>query len=134
MVCRCVAAGCSKSHKEGAVLCSFPKDAGLRKKWADQVKGTRDKWEPTEHSRLCHDHFEDSCFEADNELSKSVGLGRRKPRLKAGVVPTIFEKAASLKRKIPAAESQAPKAKRRSAYEKQERSRVCEFGIQCMAY
>ena len=55
---RCVAAG----HKNGGHLYSFQ----------DQIRRTRDKWEPTDHSRL----------------------------LKPDAVPSIFEKPASLKRKI----------------------------------
>ena len=34
----CVAAGCSSTHKDGVHLYVFPKDSGLRKKWADQVR------------------------------------------------------------------------------------------------
>lgn len=126
MVCRCVAAGCNKTHKDdGVSLYLFPKDVALRKKWADQVKRTRDKWEPTEHSVLCSDHFEDSCFEQDCKLSIAMGLGKRKPRLKADAIPTLFDKPESLKRSLVPAEDAQPKKKARSAYEKRERARVC---------
>ena len=56
---RCVAAGCTLTHKGGVHLYGFPKDPALRKQWAMQVKRTRDKWEPTYHSRLCSKHFEE---------------------------------------------------------------------------
>ena len=72
---RCVAAGCSSTHKDGVHLYGFPKDSGLRKKRADQVRRTRDKWEPTDHSRLCGKHFEEHCFEIYSKLSESLGLG-----------------------------------------------------------
>ena len=68
---RCVAAGCSSTHKDGVHLYGFPKDSGLRKKWADQVRRTRDKWEPTDHSS-----FEEHCFEIYSKLSESLGLGK----------------------------------------------------------
>ena len=128
MVCRCVAAGCSHTNKDGVSLYKFPKDSGLRKKWADQVRRTRDKWTPTDTSQLCSRHFEDSCFEPDSKLSEAMGLGKRKARLKANVIPTIFEKPASFKRRAPASESQEPK-RRRIAYEKRERSRVSSFVV-----
>ena len=123
MVGRCVAAGCSKTHKDGISLFGFPKDASLRKKWADQVRRTRDKWEPSQRSVLCSKHFEDWCFDPGSKLSEAMGLGKTKARLNADAIPTIFEKPSSLKRKIPAAKSPALK-RRRSAYEKRERSRV----------
>ena len=128
MVCRCVAAGCSHTFKDGVSLYKFPKDSGLRKKWVDQVRRTRDKWMPTDTSELCCRHFEDSCFEPDSNLSEAMGLGKRKARLKANAIPTIFEKSASLKRRASAFESQVPK-RRRIAYEKRERSRVSSFVV-----
>lgn len=123
MVCRCVAAGCSsESGKDGASLFKFPKDENMRKKWADQVKRTREKWEPTKHSVLCRKHFEDWCFEQDSKLYDSFGLGKKQSRLKSDAVPTLFEKPALLKRTIPATESNP--AKKRPAYAKLERVRV----------
>ena len=112
MVCRCVAAGCSKTHRDGVSLFGFPKDITWRKKWADQVRRTRDKWEPTSYSVLCNLHFEDWCFEQDSKLTESIG--KKRPRLKPDAVPTIFEKPASLKRKNPTAAPQVQK-KMRSA-------------------
>ena len=66
MVKRCAAADSSNTYKDGVSLFLFPKDPELRKKWADQVKRTRDKWDgPTDHSVLCSNHFDERCFEAD---------------------------------------------------------------------
>ena len=127
MVCRCVAAGCSNTNKDGFSLLLFPKDANLRKKWADQVKRTRANWMPTDHSVLCSKHFEDSCFEDSTRLSEAMGMKKMKLRLKPNAVPTIFAKPPLLKR--PLAEYQGsstttnPK-NRRTAYEKRERQRV----------
>ena len=67
MVCRCVAAGCNNTQKDGFSLFLFPKDARLRKKWADQVRRTREKWMPTDHSVICNKHFDNNCFEESRE-------------------------------------------------------------------
>lgn len=70
MVKRCVAAGCSN---DGVSLFLFPKDPQLRKKWADQVKRTRDKWDgPTDNSILC------SCFKGVMKLAISLGVKSQK--------------------------------------------------------
>ena len=61
----------------------------MRKKWADQVKRHRGKWEPTEHSMLCSKHFEQSCFEKDTFLTQSLGLGKKKARLNPDAVPVL---------------------------------------------
>lgn len=125
MVCRCVAAGCSNTHKDGFSLFHFPKDANLRKKWADQVSRTRDKWMPSDHSVLCSKHFEESCFEESTRLSIAMGMEKRmKPRLKPDAVPTIFPKPPLLKRPLAKGQESATPKKRRSAYEKRERRRV----------
>ena len=49
----------------------------MRKKWADQVKRHRGKWEPTEHSVLWSKHFEQSSFEKDTFLTQSLGQGEK---------------------------------------------------------
>ena len=46
MLCKCVAAGYTNTHKDGASLFRFPKDPALMKTWADQVSRTREKWKP----------------------------------------------------------------------------------------
>ena len=75
MVKTCVAAGCNIS---GVRLLKFSRDKALRKKWVDQVKRHRDKWEPTDYSALCSNHFEESCFMPDTVLMQSLGIGKRK--------------------------------------------------------
>ena len=96
----------------------------LRKKWADQVRRTRDKWEPTDHSRLCSKHFEEHCFEIYSKLSESLGLGKVKSLLKPDAVPTIFERPSSAKRKASSLPTGEPVKRRRTAYDKRERARV----------
>lgn len=127
MVWRCVAAGCSLTYKHGVSLFHFPKDPALKKKWIDQVRRTRDKWEPTDNSVLCSKHFEDDCFELDSKFAKAMGL-KRKVRLRPNASPTLFEKPASLKRKSSASEMSAPK-RRKGAFEKRERSRVSNMNL-----
>ena len=129
MVKRCVAAGCSNTYKSGVSLFLFPKDAQLRKKWTDQVKRTRDKWEgPSDYSVLCSAHFEEDCFEPEAKVAHSLGLvEKRKQRLKADAVPTLFERPVSQQRTTAqpvAGPSQPARKKRRVAYEKRERARV----------
>ena len=121
---RCIAAGCSSTHKDAVHLCGFPKDPGLRKKWADQVKRTRDKWDPTNHSRLCSKHFEEHCFENYSKLSESMGLRKVKSLLKLDAVPTILERLSSTNRKASSPPTGGPVKMRRTAYEKRERARV----------
>ena len=88
---RCVAAGCSSTCKGGLHLYGSPKDPELRKKWADQVKQTRDKWEPTDHSYLCSKHFEGDCMlPAIQQASRILGVGKVRVLLKTGAIPTVF--------------------------------------------
>lgn len=118
----CVAAGCNNTNKDGVSLHKFPSDSALRKKWVDQVKRHRDKWEPTEYSVLCSQHFEQACFMPDTILSQSLGLGKKRACLKPDAVPTLFTKPVTAKRNLQV--DNPPPKKRRSAYEKRERCRV----------
>ena len=113
-----MAMGCSNTHKDGVSLFKFPGNPQLRKKWVEQVKRLRDKWEPTEHSVLCSAHFDISCFEADSVISQTPGFEKRKVRLKAGAIPTLFRRP-----KKPGDKLQLPPPKR-TAYEKRQRARV----------
>ncbi|XP_041965645.1 THAP domain-containing protein 1-like isoform X1 [Alosa sapidissima] len=53
----CCAVGCnnSKSNKDGHTFYNIPKNKERRQKWIAAIK--RDQWTPTEHSRLCNEHF-----------------------------------------------------------------------------
>ena len=124
MVKTCVAAGCNKSNSDGVSLHKFPRDKTLRKKWIDQVKRHRDKWEPTDYSVLCSNHFEKSCFMPDRVLMQSLGMGKKKPCLKPDAVPTLFTKPTRITMKRICDVDNPPPKKRRSAYEKREQYRV----------
>ena len=145
MVKRCVAAGCSNTYSDNVSLFKFPKDPILRQKWVKNVQRTRAQWSgPSEHSVLCSQHFDNSCFEPDSELASQMGIQKRR-RLKDGAVPTLFEKPvapvpesllseavpSSLSRKRASSSSSLADAgsskKKRAVYEKRERSRVSKF-------
>ena len=88
MPTRCIAAGCSKTTKDGVSLHLFPADPKYRRLWAAKVRLTRAKWSgPTSFSALCSEHFEPSCFESG--IHHSFDMTRR-AILKHDAVPTIF--------------------------------------------
>jgi hypothetical protein len=94
MVKNCVAANCSNTYGHGVSLFKFPKDRALRQKWIKNVQKTRANWDgPSEHSVLCSQHFESSCFEVDSALAAQMGIQKRK-RLKPDAVPTVFDRPA----------------------------------------
>lgn len=93
----CCAYGCSNRYEDGFKLYGFPSskkptEVSRRKRWLSNLK--RDKWQPTDFSRLCEVHFETDQFE--------LGPSGRK-RLKGDAVPTIFsfKKPLRNKRKAP---------------------------------
>ena len=142
MVKRCIAAGCSNTHKDGVSLFQFPRDHQLRQKWIKQVQRTRAGWSgpgSVAGSVLCSAHFEKSCFEPSCLISQSVGI-KKKLLLKPDAVPTIFLKPTKTLPSTQAAAAATGTSKRRntdtevpgnepkrarSAYEKRERLRVC---------
>ncbi|KAF3698937.1 52 kDa repressor of the inhibitor of the protein kinase [Channa argus] len=77
----CSAPNCSNSTSIGKQLFRFPRDPVRKKKW---VVNCRRDFEPTEHSRLCQDHFEQSQFE---EIARSPTGGKK---LKPNAIPTLF--------------------------------------------
>ena len=91
----CAAYGCSNSTAKDPDLyfMRFPDDRELCRQWLHNT-GRGGAWKPTKHSRLCSEHFEESCFERDlyAELMESDArcLRRRAKRLKADAVPTLF--------------------------------------------
>uniref|UniRef100_A0A1X7UAU0 THAP-type domain-containing protein n=1 Tax=Amphimedon queenslandica TaxID=400682 RepID=A0A1X7UAU0_AMPQE len=105
---RCVAYGCQNTSSMDVSVFHFPNDSTLRKKWIQEVKRTRDRWNgPTCNSVICSEHFSVDSFE--DPLYKSFGL-KAKGRLKKDAGPTIF------KRKL---DQDLPQAKR-LAYEKRD--------------
>lgn len=145
MVKSCVAANCSNTYRDGVSLFKFPKDPALRQKWIKNVQRTRAKWSgPSEHSVLCSQHFDSSCFEESTELAAKMGIQTRR-KLKPDAVPTLFARPgiqlpsqasepgpSGLSRLTPrkrastdsSSLADATSKKSRTAYEKRERSRV----------
>ena len=143
MVKNCVAV----TYGHSVSLFKFPKDRALRQKWIRNVQKTIANWDgPSEHSVLCSQHFESSCFEVDSELAAQMGIQKRR-RLKPDAVPTVFDRPAiqlpssaqpepgpsrvSRKRSSTGSSSFADTTtkKIRTAYEKRERSRVSSLKI-----
>ncbi|XP_031167036.1 52 kDa repressor of the inhibitor of the protein kinase [Sander lucioperca] len=88
----CSAPNCSNSTSIGKQLFRFPKDPIRMKKW---VVNCRRDFEPTPHSRLCQDHFEQSQFE---EIARSSAGGKK---LKPNAIPTLFSLGEPAYRVIP---------------------------------
>ena len=95
----CIAFGCSnnsqnkKDSTSSVSFFRFPlKNHQLLKQWLDHLNR---KYEPTENTRLCSEHFEANCFEGDLFHKFSSALESKIPRrkLKPDAVPTIFEKS-----------------------------------------
>ena len=90
----CAAYGCSNSTAKDPDLyfMRFPDDRELCRQWLHNT-GRGGAWKPTKHSRLCSEHFEESCFERDlyAELMESDArcLRRRATRLKARRRPNV---------------------------------------------
>ena len=78
MVKNSVAANCSNTYGHGVSLFKFPKDRALCQIWIKNIQKTRANWDdPSEHSVLCSQHFESSCFEVDSELAAQMGIQKR---------------------------------------------------------
>nr|XP_012216960.1 PREDICTED: THAP domain-containing protein 4-like [Linepithema humile] len=77
----CVAINCSNRSEQGYKLFRFP-EGSRGATWVENVR-RGDKWAPTETSRLCEKHFEDSQFEA----RRADGWKKLKPN----AIPTLFD-------------------------------------------
>ena len=135
---RCVAAGCSNTNADGVSLFRFPRNPSLRAIWNKQVQITHADWkDATKYSVLCSVHFTSNCFEEDSFIAAQFGIAKRK-HLKPDAVPTVFhrpiaatrttsygQEASSVGHKRPAlADESIPLEKKKTAFEKQERSSV----------
>ena len=80
-------------------------DAQRRNKWVKFIHKHRPGFHATATSCLCSAHLEDSCYDMNLELAKSLNIKRR---LKEDAVPTID--VAGI---IPPAEQQMTEQKRR---------------------
>ena len=66
----CVAVNCNdntykKGQNTGVSFYRLPKDKGLKEKWLINLK----RENSTNDVRLCHLHFQDSCFKRDLEVT-----------------------------------------------------------------
>ncbi|XP_076812534.1 uncharacterized protein LOC143459323 [Clavelina lepadiformis] len=76
----CAAMYCSNNQKNSK-LYRFPRDELRRRQWA--INCGRPKWRPTENSKLCEVHFEESDFKFLNYSGRKV--------LKKTAMPRIFK-------------------------------------------
>ena len=85
----CAVKSCRKRQYKGSGIhfFSFPTDAKHRDIWIERI--CRENFEPTVHSRVCSLHFEDSCFEKDPAVLKSIDWKLDRPKIKHDAVPTI---------------------------------------------
>ncbi|GFS79331.1 THAP domain-containing protein 3 [Nephila pilipes] len=91
----CVAYGCNnkKDRKDCRTksFFGFPlKNLSLVKTWVKMLR--RDNFQPSPYSKICSDHFDESCFEYQPFTNRR--------QLKPGSIPTIFvfSKATSSRR------------------------------------
>ena len=74
----CVAVDCVNNTRGGNKNISFyrlPRDNSLKKIWIQKIK--RENLPNQENIRLCHLHFEDSCFERDLKVDIHVLLNNQ---------------------------------------------------------
>jgi hypothetical protein len=60
-------------------LLRFPSDASRKKVWIEKIR--RKDWLPSSSSRICSDHFAESCFDRTGKITK----------LKDDAIPTRFK-------------------------------------------
>ncbi|KAH3896274.1 hypothetical protein DPMN_020449 [Dreissena polymorpha] len=93
---QCVALGCKERPVKGNKGC-FPKEHVTRKNWIIAVNSRREiggkvvDFKPSNASRLCLNHFEDSCCVHPPSVMDSVGM-ELKLMLKAGLFQPFFLK------------------------------------------
>ena len=76
-------------HTEGKSVHMFPlkeKDRKRHQAWVSFVRRHRPKWSSTNSSFLCSNHFNESCFTKNKEITAKLGMKRK---LKPDAVPTI---------------------------------------------
>lgn len=101
-----------KSEKKVSFF-SFPKDEKIRKVWTEKVR--RKNWKPSNSSRLCSDHFDDSCYSQNLSVLHAIGWTASKLILNSDAIPNIFNYAGinDSKRKQPESRRSGALAKRR---------------------
>ena len=83
----CAVKSCRRRQYKGSGIhfFSFPTDPVQRKVWMSKTS----HFNPTAHSRVCSVHFEDSCFEKDPAVLRSIDWKLDRPKIKADAVPTM---------------------------------------------
>ena len=93
----CVVPGCKSGYgtknvfPPGVTKHRFPKDLELRKRWRDAIP--RADWEPTDHSRICSLHFDDSDYNSqhqDSNKHRKNDPDLKVRRLKEDAIPRYF--------------------------------------------
>ena len=120
-----MAYNCHNSGKSSASLHKFPSDEKVRKIWIGKIR--RKNWTPSQHSRLCSQHFTHDCFEQDLVAMQYAGWKPKRLSLKAGAIPIIFDYEAKGKTTKRASSGSTGKTRRRGAYEKRRRTEVSEI-------
>ncbi|XP_017266375.1 uncharacterized protein LOC108232837 [Kryptolebias marmoratus] len=87
---QCAALNCSNrpNSTTGVSFFSFPKDKKHSQIWIRNLR--RENYHPNSASRLCSEHFEETCFRYRPSLMRSIGYTPKKQILLPGAVPTIF--------------------------------------------
>ena len=85
----CAVDSCRKRQFKGSGIhfFSFPSDPKQKSIWIERINRT--DFEPSVHSRVCSLHFEDSCFEKNPAVLKSIDWKLDRPKIKQDAVPTI---------------------------------------------
>lgn len=112
---QCVVVGCSnrtpRDSNKGISFHRLPlKDKILLGKWRAQIK--RENLPKLEHSHVCSEHFERTCFESDYRLELLPNNSRTssRRRLKKDAIPTLFPHKKNLTAR-PASERRRNKAR-----------------------
>ena len=77
------------------------------------------------HSVVCSDHFDVDCFVEDVKLHHLFGLNRPM-KIKLDAVPTIFKRKSTSGSSSRCSDHEPASKRKRTAYEKGERRRVCD--------
>ena len=119
----CAAVNCNNGSRKNhntpqtkVAFFNFPKKQAVRKIWIAKVR--RKHWTPSNSSKLCSNHFEESQFVQNLTVLRYIGWSVKKLELVSDAVPTIFNYMEESKRKA----SEPPRA--RNAFAKRRRQEV----------
>jgi hypothetical protein len=78
----------SKKDEQSVLVHRFPKNPRLKTQWLYRMKNSN--WKPTVNSVICDNHFTPESFLLPCQNFDSKGRQRKKKRLHADAVPTLF--------------------------------------------